>query len=152
MTLAARSSATNWCLVHIGIPILPFLLGSAIRVGVACGQLSWKAFSSSDLAICLALLSLLMNQSLLRSERILDNEDKKEEVEGRATFFLILAMVLIALFSVIVALDSVIENYAIRALEPPLRIFEIATYLLMPTMLYLSIQTQRSYKLKVNMP
>jgi len=93
-----------------------------------------------------------MNQSLLRSERILDNEDKKEEVEGRATFFLILAMVLIALFSVIVALDSVIENYAIRALEPPLRIFEIATYLLMPTMLYLSIQTQRSYKLKVNMP
>ena len=74
-----RPSSKTWLVIYLVLPMTPWVLAGVIRLITTSGSMSWNTFSGSELAICLSLLALLVNQSLLKSERILDSEEKMEE-------------------------------------------------------------------------
>lgn len=143
-------STTAWIVIHIACPMIPFVLGGLIRIAMNKWHLSFTTFSASELAICLALLVLFINQSLLKSQRILDNEDKETDVEGQAALFLLFAIILIALFVVIVVLHTAVYDCKMATLCPSLNFFTILVFVMMPLIVWWSIMTQKSFRLKTS--
>jgi hypothetical protein len=138
-----------WFIIHILFPLLPVIIGGLIRFGLNL-QLTMDTFSSSELAICVAFLCILVYQSLLKNERLLDNEDKKKEAEGMATLYLICAILLIVGYSVITVLNCLPENIQLvqnGKIFMNLSIFSSSVVLTIGV-----INVQRSYKLKGAIP
>jgi len=103
LVLLLESASTKaWVCVYVLLPMLPVILGAFIRLVISSWQLSYDTFSPSDLAICLALLVLLTNQSLLQHEELLDNPDKEADKATQAVGCLILAAFVLGLFALIV--------------------------------------------------
>lgn len=137
----------SWFLIHILFPFLPFILGGTIRLGLHW-QLTIDTFRATELAICLAFLSILVYQSLLRNERLLDNEDKKKDVEGMATLFLIFAVILIAFYSVGIALDCFSDHPEIQIVQNGKTFVSLLVYVFGIVITIASISIQKSYKLR----
>lgn len=144
-----------WIVINVILPLVPFLLGGMIRFVTTSLRLSWSTFSASEMAICLGLLSLFLNQSLVRSDRVLDNKDKQRDVATEAAIYLVLGVIFIALFALITAYGCIISELnlstEVAALERPLRNFELIVFAMAPFMIAFSIQTQRSYRLKASL-
>lgn len=79
MVLFKSPQAKAWFLVNILIPIAPFLVGTIVRITHYPINVSWENFSASDLAISMGFMSLLLIPSIMLTERVLDNQDKKHE-------------------------------------------------------------------------
>lgn len=139
-----------WTVVHVFFPLLPFGLGGIIRL-ITLNEISFTVFDASDLAICLALLSLLINQNLLKNPRNLDNEDKKTETEAQALFFLILAVCFLILFTLITCFDAAVIDLQIEKLKSPLHISESISFFSMLPVLLFSVLTQRSFRLRAEL-
>lgn len=150
MPVSRHPSTRAWVIIHVGFPMMPFLLGGLIRLVTTSCRLSWTTFSASELAICLALLAVFINQSLIRSERLLDSEDKKAEAEAQAALFLFLAVVFTALFAVVTGFGVAVRELHVEALRAGLHTFEIVVFAAMPLILMLSVLTQQSFRLKAN--
>ena len=129
---------------------MPFLLGGVIRLIVSSGGLSWTAFSAAELAICIALLSLFINQNLLRSERLLDNEDIKKDAEMNALALLIVVLIYIVLFAVIITCKVTLDFHSVEMLKGPLLCFQLIVFLLTPFILLWTISLQQSFRLGAN--
>lgn len=134
----------NWHITNIVLPMVPFLVGGAIRYNNAHCTLSLNTFSASDLAICLAFLSLDIHQSILKKERPLNNEDKEQEAASHANLFLLFAIISLLLFGANV-------NYC--SLDPclvkqPLINSEYATFAFTPIVLVFSNMAQKTFRLK----
>ncbi len=148
MAFLKRPSPKLWLIAYIILPLTPFILGSIIRLITASGKVFWITFNASDLAICLALASLIINQSLLRSSRLLDDRDKEEETEGEALLYLVSTIILVAFFALIVAFRFCVDNLQIENLNTPLHVFEVLIFIAMPIMIWLYVKTQRSFRLR----
>lgn len=141
----------NWIIANIAFPLMPFFIGGAIRL-IIIKKICLTTFSASDLAICLALLSLSINQSLLRNIRILDNEDKKAETETWAAVFLMCAIVSLILFGVIVFCNSSVIDLQLKIFEETLSYCELFTfYLMFPLLMFLSDKTQKAFRLRTSL-
>lgn len=141
-------STTIWLVVHVVTPLLPFLLGGTIRLFIRSLTFSWATYSAADLAISLALVAVFVNQSLLNSEPLLDNPDKREDLRGWATVYFHAATGLIALFAVIIALVSVRQDMDVDQLDTPIRLLSAAVFVTAPVLIGVAAATQRSFKLK----
>jgi hypothetical protein len=138
----------NWLIANITFPLLPFFLGGLIRL-ILIKNLCLTTFSASDLAICLALLSLSINQNLLRNVRVLENEDKKAETESWASVFLLFAIVSLVLFGIMVFCSSSVNDLQLNMLEETLNYCELFTFFLMfPLLIILSNRIQKTFKLR----
>jgi hypothetical protein len=113
--------------------------------------LSWDTFSASELAISLALLTLLLHQSLLGTQRILDSEDKKQEVAAWAYGLLGFSAFLIALFAANVVFDTQVNKLLDGDYEGQLRISQATVFLLAPFPVVAGIVAQRVFHLKAGM-
>jgi len=131
--------------------MLPVILGAFIRLVISSWQLSYDTFSPSDLAICLALLILLTDQSLLQHEELLDNPDKAADKATQAVGCLILAAFVLGLFALIIGLSSAIQQYHLDSLQAPLRGFDNSVYVLTPITIGFAIVTQRSFRLRAKL-
>ena len=151
MVVFRHPSTKAWIIIYIVFPLIPFMLGGMIRMIISSGGLFWTAFSASELAICFALLSLFINQNLLRTERVLDNKDKKEDVEMAALVFLLSAVFFIVLFAVIITCDVTVYLHEVEMLKRPLQYFQLIVFGLAPFMLSWSISIQRSFRLRANL-
>lgn len=147
--VSEKHHTRTWLIIYIVFPMMPFLLGGGIRL-MTLNNLSWTTFSASDLAICLALLSLFVNQSLARSARLLDNEDKKAETELQALVFLGLAFIFLIFFALIVSFGAEVYDLKLDMLKNSLRICEIITFASLLPILSFSIKTQQSFRLRAN--
>lgn len=150
MVFFKRPSTKNWLIIYIVFPLTPFVIGSFIRLITLSGNIDWNTFSASDLSICLALAAILINQSLLRTARVLDDADKREEVAVVATLYLILGFIFITIFSLTVAFNLCVTNLTIEKLSNPLHVFQISAWVLMPIIVWYSIRIQKSFKLKTS--
>jgi len=149
-----RPTTKKWILVNVILPLIPFIVGGTIRLIITSLQPSWNTFSASEMAICLALLSFFVNQSLVRTERILDNKDKQSDIETETMMYLVFGCVFLVLFTAITALSSIIFDLDLgigaEKLVMPLHIFEVLVFASAPFLVAFSIQTQRSYRLKAS--
>lgn len=133
--------------VHVFFPLLPFALGGLLRLVTAL-NVSWSTFSAPDLAICLALLSLLVSQSLLRKEPdILEDEDKKDEAKRQVYLFLGYGVSLIVLFAVTTVFESLVGDSKHADLNTSLHIFQGMTFAALLFMMWISRRTQQSFRL-----
>ena len=94
-------SSKLWLLVHVGFPLLPFVLETFLPVLITA-SLSLDTFSTSTLAMSVALLALFVSQSLINSNIPLRTGDREDALRLRAGYFLLLAGVLFVLFGVFV--------------------------------------------------
>lgn len=147
MAFLRQPSTKNWVIVYIVFPLIPFLLGSLIRLITLSGRIYWDTFNASELSICLALAAMLINQCLLRSGRLLNSEEKQEDAAGEAMLYLFFGIIFIALFSVMVAFSICVNNLQVEELEIPLRGFQILIWILMPVIIWYIIKTQKSFRL-----
>lgn len=133
-------------MVNIVLPMTPFLVGGFARL-VALMSLAPNVFSVSELAIGLAFICLLTNQSLVKSERNLDNKDKKSENAACAKAFLALAVFVIALFAITVFLEALtsVPNY--KDFEQRLLLCDFVTIIAMLIIMPASILAQMSFDL-----
>ena len=136
----------TWTILHIVFPLLPFVGGGGIRLVMAKGRIGWGTFSAADLSICLVLLGLLVHQSLLRQERLLESYDKTAEIEAKALVFLLQALGYLILFGVIVVLSCVDARYSTQ-----LHAFETIAFITSLYTLKDCLATQRSFKLKASL-
>lgn len=127
-----------------------FFMGGVIRL-LTVGELSLATFSASDLAICLALLSLFINQSLVGTQRNLDNDDKKEEMIVHALLCIIFAIVFLTLFTLIIVFGASVKDLGIEMLERPLQQCEIITFSFLPVMLKFAFSSQKSFRLEADL-
>lgn len=145
--MTSRASTVTWLFVHIVFPLAPFALAGAARL-IVTRSLSWDTFSASELAISLALLTLLLHQCLLRSERRLDSEEKREEVAAWAYVLAGVSVFFIVLFVLNVVFDTQVNKLLEEQHEPSLRISEAVVFLLFPFAVYLAVLVQRTFHLK----
>ena len=143
-----KHPATNiWILIYILFPLSPFLLGGVIRL-VLSRDPTWTTFNASDLAISFALLCLFINQSLLKNEILLPNDDKVEDVELKAYYFLTFSGIFFFLFISNVFCDSIIKYYYMEELETSFHIFQIFVFILSVPAFIMSIKVQQTFKLR----
>jgi len=111
-------------------------------------QWSWSAFDGSEVAICLALLSFFIGQSLLGCHPILNNKDKREELRIEIVKYYMLGAALLAIFALIVAFNSIVNDLHFALLKTPLLILQIGTeFVGLPFTVILALKTQETYRL-----
>lgn len=151
-----KNHSRTWQIMYIVFPMLPFLLSGGIKIITLLHNLSLTlvfylfSTSASDLAICLALLSLFISQSLAKSERILDNEDKKAETQKQILIFLVFAIISLILFTLIVLFSTMVNYLQDEHAQLSLYCCGILTFVLMIIVINLSIKTQQSFRLRAN--
>lgn len=145
--MSFRHQSINWHIVYIILPMTPFVLGGIIRY-INTQNLCLATFSASDLAICLTLLSLSVNQSIIRAERLLNNPDKEDEAATHASIFLIFAILSLVLFTATIFYTSSIDDLRLDKFENSLVISQYATYALLPPIFILSGMAQQTFRLR----
>lgn len=90
----------NWLIINIGFPIFPILLRGFIKIlmNVSVEHFTLQFHGSlfdvihtSELLFALAIMGVIISQDLKLRSVPLDNEDKKEERNGRARNMMLLA-------------------------------------------------------------
>lgn len=144
---AALPSTRAWVVVHLLLPLLPFLMGALVRF-LSCLAVSWAAFDASELALSLCFISVFVRQSLLESEILLANRDKEDEVAESATLCLGATLIFFTLFGVVEAFSILVNDRQVRELRSPLAAFQILVFMLGPPSLLLFAGIQKSFKLR----
>lgn len=98
-----------WKIIFIWIPLLPFVLGSMIKVltKLCCSQfelsdvLSIVLFSldSTTFSFSIAILSIFVKNDLMNQDILLPNKDKIKEVQESSMTMLFLALVNLCAFA-----------------------------------------------------
>lgn len=135
-----------WFIVNVFFPLLPFFIGGIIRL-LTIQQFMLSNFSASQLAMGLAFQSLLISQSLIQNERLLDNEDKQNEAKGMSIVYLIFVCLYIVFFSIIEYTKCLI-TFLQQNLSTQLFTFECMVFFISPISIIQSYRTQKSYRLK----
>lgn len=136
----------SWVVIFIILPVAPFLLAGLLRLIIEC-SFSWDTFSASELAICMSLLCILMNQSLLRSEIHLEDKDRKAEATNTAIIFLAWLFFFMAFFGALTSFDIIVNSFHYDKFQNVRHLFQIIIYILSAGMLAHTLSVQRSFKL-----
>lgn len=142
-----RANPRNWLILHIFIPMAPALLGGIIRMAAA-QKLYWAAFSASDFAICAGLLALFVYHSLLKTERLLPDDETKYETRTQSIIFLVFAFFFAVFFALVVGFEAAFNVAQVYQLEWALHTFQIITLVGWLFLVVYARSIQRSYKLK----
>ena len=142
-----KPSAMSWSLIHVFLPLMPFLIEGLIRFIILDRPFDLHTFSSTTLAASITLLCLFLNQHLLAHNIPLPDECEQSRLYGTATWFLTFAMISLILFAVIVTLTAINEEYN-DLLKNKVYIFEYIVFIFWVVPIIIAIQTQRSYKLR----
>ena len=144
-----RLSSQTWIIVHIFFPLIPFFLAGSIRYIVKGYKIDFDTFSTSTLAISIGLLCMLVNQSLLASNRPLIDKEELESIHGTATMFFILAIIVFALFGILVAFGALLELKSMpEVVERAEYGFGLLASIISVIAVILAIKAQRCYKLR----
>ncbi len=141
----------KWIILNIGIPFTPFVIGGLLRLLVT-QQLSWNnTFEGSEIAICLALLSFFVAQSLHRCKKPkLDNKDKQGERRNATALYYFLGAVFLAIFVIIVIFTTLNKDVSFTASHfgTQIQIMQGITFVSFPFMAIVASRTQRNYHLE----
>lgn len=142
-----RPSASAWIVIHIFIPLLPFLMGSLVRF-ISYPSLTWATFSAPQLALTIGLISVFVRTSLLDTEIQLPNPDKEEEVAkfGALCFLPIVAFFI--LYGLIEVFRTLVFDRSLNDVLISLRFSQVLAFLLAPLSILFFLHLQRSFRLR----
>lgn len=147
----------HWLIVHIVLPIAPYLLVSVFRWGTFFAVEedrfnAWTILNPSELALSLALISFFILHSLRSTYRILDNEEKKAEADSATAWTSVLLFAFIGLFLVIECFKVLFlyDDNSDRIICA-LRFFYWLVFIVMPFLIAHAIRVQSSFKLKAKL-
>jgi hypothetical protein len=145
------SPENKWIILNIGIPFAPFVIGGLLRLLVTV-QFSWNTtFEGSEIAICLALLSFFVAQSLhcCRKPK-LDNKDKQRERRNVTAFYYFLGAIFLVIFVIIVFFTTLNNNVSFTTshFESQIQIMQGIAFGALPLMAIIASRTQRIYHLE----
>lgn len=141
-------STKVWFIVHILIPLLPVL--SAIILRFIFGEnIELKTFKLSDMALSIGIIVAFARQSLIEADRVLDNEDKREEVIATAMLLLIQMFFCFISFASLEILDAMTHTTedAQRLYKTTMKANDFTVIVLLISIYYV-IRVQRGFKLK----
>lgn len=141
-----RGSSTLWLLVHIGFPMLPFVLGGCLRALVI--PIGFDTFSASDLSMSLGLLSVFVHQSLRLSKQPIMVGSRGDDLNAVAVAFQGAAIGAFAIFGALAILSALVSGGDRFALEQPLDRVRIFAFAIAPPIIYFSYRVQKSFNLK----
>src|SRR4051794_15167288 len=104
--LLRQRSTQNWILLNIIVPLLPVCLAALIRLIIRHGEPTWHTLDADELAFSLALIIVFVQQSLHKSDVLLNNTDKKGEMESYYLVLLVLFIVLLICFCINVGFQA----------------------------------------------
>lgn len=137
-----------WFLFNFIFPLSPFFLGGFIHL-LTVQKITWETFNASQLAMSIAFQSVFIGQSLLQNERLLDNEDKKSEVEGMSFVYFLSAFLYIVIFAIIEFAKSLMTIAPHAVISSALHAFELTVYSTFLIPIIQSYRTQKGFRLKV---
>jgi hypothetical protein len=91
---------------------------------------------------------MLVNQSLLASNRALTDSEEIESIHGTATMFFIFAIVGFVLFGILIAFRALVELKSMPEVEKAEFGFEFIACILSVIAIVWAIRAQRCYKLR----
>lgn len=147
---AKRPSSQTWIIVHILFPLIPFFLAGLIRYVVKGYQISFDTFSTSTLMMSIGLLCMLVNQSLLASNRSLTDKEELESIHGTATIFFIFSISGFVLFGILVAFGALLELKSMPEVKEAEWGFGLFASMLSLIAIVWAIKAQRCYKLRAS--
>lgn len=145
-----RPSSQTWIIVHILFPLIPFFLAGFIRYIVKGYQFDFDTFSTSTLMMSIGLICMLVNQSLLSSNRPLNDSEELENIHGTATIFFIFSIIGFGLFGILVAFGALLELKSMPEVENAELGFGLFASILSVIAIVWAIKAQRCYKLKAS--
>lgn len=145
-----QPSSKTWIIVHILFPLIPFFLAGLIRCVVKGFQIDFNTFSTSTLMMSIGLLCMLVNQSLLASNRALNNLEELESIHCTATIFFIFSIIGFVFFGILVAFEALFELISRPEVEDAELGFGLLAFILSVIAIVLAIRAQRCYKLRAS--
>jgi hypothetical protein len=88
-----KKEVVSWCLKNILISLLPFIIGTIIRIIVLGKIMSFDIFSSSELAFSMSILYLIVYQSVGN----LDDLNLKDSLYSLLMFGIMICIIIFAL-------------------------------------------------------
>jgi len=149
-SLKKGGSNSAWLLYHLHLPLLPFFLGAMVRC-LGSYQISFTAFSASELALIMAMVMFFVYRSLAEYKAQPIEVDKKEEIEQVSGWSFYCTIPLIAAFAAIELLKSLIQDSENKIPEGQqiLTILEMTVFAGAVLLAFHVYRIQRSFELKV---
>jgi hypothetical protein len=138
-------STKAWLIIHLIVPLVPVLVAAFLRF-IFGTQITWATFKIADLSLAMALVVAFARQSLLDTERVLDNDDKREDVSAAATLLILPFSFCLTSFGALESLD-VIVNRTNQLSDAFTRAQWSAVFICIVAAIWVTL-VQRSYKLK----
>jgi hypothetical protein len=136
----------GWHFLYIIFPIAPFFLGGGIRV-IFSRNVNLATFNFSDLAICLAILSLLMFIDLYTDKNVLKDPIVKKAARRCAWWFVSFIILFSVLFSVNIQLITLIYDVHLSMYIDSLFYCDIITSVFAIIVLIYSAYIQKKFRL-----
>jgi len=149
--LSHQPTTHNWVIIHIVIPLLPFLFESIFDICIILTSditmLNWGTFKAANLAMSSGLLCLFVNQSLLSNDLLLPDEYEKEKMRGSALKFIVLAIFCFVFFGALIIVSALFYYKNLTGLDNTTVPFKVIVGFGSIGIIHYAIRTQRSYKL-----
>ena len=143
------SPKTIWLIIHLVIPLMPFI-GSGCLRWIVAWNLSEDTFQLSELAMSLGLLAVFLNQSLANSRHRIGNRDDEESRRMWATVWVFGAAGFFTLFALIVAFQTAIDVHQAHELSRPVLVFRSIVFVSFLVTVVLALKMQSHFKLRAS--
>ncbi|HDM8062606.1 hypothetical protein [Vibrio parahaemolyticus] len=143
-----RPSSTTWLVTYVFFPLVPFLLEGGIRCVVYGLEINWSTFSSSTLAMSMALQCLFVLNCLSSHEFTIPSEEENERKKTTELVFSILAIIGFVVFGIIVALNAFYEVTNVEHAKLVRAIFDKFVFVGTVLPMIYTVWAQRSFKLR----
>ncbi len=141
------STSKVWFVIHVLIPLLPFVGTGLLRL-IVCQTWSSEPFSTSELAISLALLSIFVNQSLVMSKHAMGSSEDAQTRRALAYAWVFIGALFFVFFALIVAFQTAVVELGASVLGSPLLVFKVIAWILAFPVVYGAIRMQKAFKLR----
>lgn len=148
-----RYSATaNWIGVHLVYPLTPVVIEGGIRWLASDKTLTYDTFSASTLALSVALLSMFVNQSVVRSgNAVLADKAEDDTRQMICMLFILLALGFFGLFMLLVLLYTLVNDRHQAALTTVHQSFQAFVFMFSVVPVVFAVATQRGLKLRASL-
>lgn len=154
------ASSYNWKLFYLGLPLLPFVIGGALKFLViisSCNDqiiglldtliLVLTSFDVLKFAFATSLMAFIVKRSLTEHPILLNNSDKSDEIASASSLFGILGILGLVCFGVIILIELLYERCSLTQIESLYISMVFMTYILGLSIIRKGLKVQKQFKL-----
>ncbi len=101
-SVLGKQGKRAWIIIHIVLPLVPFIVTGTIRLIISGCAFSLDTFNASTMVISVCYLSFLVYRSIRGSQPVIPSEDEDEERKGHTALFATYAVIGLILFGILI--------------------------------------------------